>query len=489
MKINKLSYLILGGVLLLVSPSCKKYLDQTPDNRAEIDNVDKLAQLVATAYPSRDYLTFTEAASDNSEDKGVGIGSTSDAVDFPYAWQDVIGDGTNTSTAYWNACYEAIAAANQALESIETANLGSAALPYKGEALVCRAYAHYMLVNLFATSYEIGGANTAPGIPYVTKPETKVIQEYSRGTVASTYENIKKDFEEGVKLLSASAYKIPRYHFTPAAARAFGARLYLSLGEWQKVVDNATLTVGGNDFVNNMRPISTALRLSTGEEHRTNYMGSGQKYNLLLIGAYSTYARITTPRHGFGVNLLKMFQGAFNITGKNLANQNLSYGVPNYTSYKFKENFFYTTPSTGFPYLTFAAFTVDEALMNRAEAYAELGQTNLALKDLTDFYNVRIVGFNPITDAITTAKIAAFYPTITDPKQALITAILDAKKSQFLSEGIRWFDLMRRKMTVKHNKYDATGLETFVELKPGDPRRIFQLPVEVKLSGIELNPR
>ncbi|MGF1925353.1 MAG: RagB/SusD family nutrient uptake outer membrane protein, partial [Bacteroidia bacterium] len=271
MKINKLAYLILGGVLLLVSPSCKKYLDQTPDNRAEIDNVDKLAQLVATAYPSRDYLTFTEAASDNSEDKGVGIGTTSDVVDFPYAWQDVIGDGTNTSTAYWNACYEAIAAANQALESIETANLGSAALPYKGEALVCRAYAHYMLVNLFASSYEIGGANTAPGIPYVTKPETKVIQEYSRGTVASTYENIKKDFEDGVKLLSASAYKIPRYHFTPAAARAFGARLYLSLGEWQKVVDNATLTVGGNDFVNNMRPISTALRLSTGEEHRTNY--------------------------------------------------------------------------------------------------------------------------------------------------------------------------------------------------------------------------
>ncbi|MGF1924288.1 MAG: RagB/SusD family nutrient uptake outer membrane protein, partial [Bacteroidia bacterium] len=204
---------------------------------------------------------------------------------------------------------------------------------------------------------------------------------------------------------------------------------------------------------------------------------------------YSTYARITTPRHGFGANLLKMFQASFNVTGKNLANQNLSYGVPNYTSYKFKENFFYTTPSTGFPYLTFAAFTVDEALMNRAEAYAELGQINLALKDLTDFYNVRIVGFNPTTDAITTAKIAAFYPTITDPKQAVITAILDAKKSQFLSEGIRWFDLMRRKMTVKHNKYDPTGLETFVELKPGDPRRIFQLPVEVKLSGVELNPR
>lgn len=489
MKINKLAYLILGGVLLLVSPSCKKYLDQTPDNRAEIDNVDKLAQLVATAYPSRDYLTFTEAASDNSEDKGVGVGTTADAIDLPYAWQDIIGDGTNTPTAYWNACYEAIAAANQALEAIEKENFGSDALPYKGEALVCRAYAHYMLANLFATSYQIGGANTAPGIPYVTTPETKVIQAYTRGTVASTYDNIKKDFEEGVKLLSASAYKTPKYHFTPAAARAFGARLYLSLGEWQKVVDNATLTVSGNDFLSNMRPISTTIRLWTGEEHRTNFMGSGQKYNLLLINAYSTYARFTSPRHGYGSNLVKMFQAPFNVTGKGLANQILSYSTSNYTTYKYKENFFYTTPSTGFPYLTFAALTVDEALMNRAEAYAELGMTNLALKDLTDFYNVRITGFNPTTDAITPAKIAAFYPTITDPKEALIRTILDAKKSQFLQEGIRWFDLMRKKMTVVHNNYDANAVETFAELKPDNPRRLFQLPVEVKLSGVELNPR
>lgn len=489
MKINKLKFLVLGAVLLFVTPSCKKYLDQVPDNRAEINTVEKLSQLLATAYPSRDYLTFTEASSDNSEDKGVGIGTTSDVVDLPYAWKDVIGDGTNTPTAYWNACYEAIAAANQALEAIEQNNFGNAALPYKGEALLCRAYAHYMLLNLFSKAYQIGGDNSSFGIPYVTKPETKVIQNYTRGTVASTYDEIKKDFEEGIKLLSSSAYAIPKYHFTPAAGHAFGARLYLSLGEWQKVIDHASLTVSGNDFVSNLRPISTTIKLWTSEEHRTNFMNSSQKYNLLLIGTYSTYARSTSPRHGYGANLVKMFSGVSNITGRNLDNKVLSYGVPNYTSYKFKENFFYTTPSTGFPYLTIAALTVDEALMNRAEAYAEAGQLNLALKDLTDFYSVRITGFNPNNDAITQQKVNAFYPTITDPKQAVIKAILDAKKSQFLQEGIRWFDLMRKNMTVVHNIYDANGNETFAELKPNDPQRLFQLPVEVKLSGVELNPR
>jgi hypothetical protein len=489
MKINKISFILFGFVGLLAISSCKNYLDQAPDNRAEINTVDKLSQLVSTAYPSYDYLTFTEFSSDNAEDKGVGIGTTSEAVDLPYAWQDVIGEGTNTSTNYWNGCYEAIAAANQALEAIETQNLGAAALPYKGEALVARAYAHFMLVTLFAKTYEKGAANNSPGVPYVLAPETKVIQQYSRGTVQSTYDQIEKDLLEGLKLLSASAYKAPKFHFTPAAANAFAARFYLFKGEWQKVIDYATLTVPSNDFVNNMRPIAGALRTSTAEEHRTNYMGSGQKYNLLLINCYSTFARWTSPRHGYGANLVKMFAVGQNVTGKALANQILQYSVPNYTTYKYKEFFFYTGPGIGYPYVTFAGFTVDEALMNRAEAYAELGMDALALKDLNDFYSVRITNYNPATDVITAAKIAAFYPTITDPKAGLIRTILDAKKSQFLQEGLRWFDILRRKMTVRHNNYDAVGNETFADLGPDDPRRLFQLPLEVKLSGVELNPR
>lgn len=493
MKINKISFSLVAVALLFSMSSCKKYLEQTPDNRAEINTVEKLSQLVSTAYPSRDYLTFTEISSDNAEDRGEGFGTLYDAIELPYAWQDVIGDATNSSTAYWNACYEAIAAANQALESIETNKLGNGALPYKGEALVCRAYAHFMLATLFATPYKIDGANDAPGIPYVDKPETKVIQPYSRGTVASTYARIAKDLEDGLPLLQASAYKVPKYHFTPAAAHAFASRFYLFTGKWQKVVDHATLTVPGNDFVNNMRLISTSLRTLTYPEFLTSFMGSGQKYNLLLLGTYSTYARFITgssnARHGYGSKMATMFSSGKNVTGRALAYNVLSFGVPNYTTYKFKENFFNTTPDTGFPYLTFAGFTVDEALMNRAEAYAELGQTELALKDINDFYSVKIVNYSPTNDAVTAGKIANYYPTITDPKQGIIRTILDAKKAEFLQEGLRWFDVIRRDITVVHNTIDITGKETFAELKPGDAHRIFQLPIEVKTSGVELNPR
>jgi hypothetical protein len=487
MKLNKISFVLLGAVPILSLLSCKKYLDEAPDNRTEINSVEKVAQLVSTAYPTYDYLTFTEAASDNTEDKGVGIGSTDEMFDLPYNWVDVIGTGTNSTSAYWNGCYEAIAAANQALEAIEKENLGAAALPYKGEALVARAYAHFMLAILYATPYEKGGSNTAPGIPYITAPETKVIVQYSRGTVQSTYEQIEKDLEDGIKLLSASAYKTPKYHFTPAAAHAFASRFYLFKGEWKKVVDHATLTVPGNDFVSNLRPITTTLKDMTGEEFNAAFFSSAQKYNLLLSNNYSTYHYQYGPRHGYGAKLVKMFTTP-NVTGKILGNRVVSYGVPQYTTYKYKGYFFNTGPGIGFPYLTSASLTVDEALMNRAEAYAELGENDLALKDINDFYSVRTDAYNPTNDAVTLAKIDNFYK-LSDPKEGLIKTILDAKKAEFLQEGMRWFDIIRRRLTVVHNNFDATGLETFTELKPGDKRRLFQLPKEVKLSGIELNPR
>lgn len=486
MKVHKILFL-LGAAQLLVLPSCKKYLEQAPDNRTEINSVEKVAQLVATAYPSANYLAFTEGASDNTEDKGTGIGSTEETFDLPYAWTDVVGTPTNSSSSYWNGCYEAIAAANQALEAIEKENLGDAVLPYKGEALVARAYAHFMLVTLFANPYEIGGDNSAPGVPYVTAPETKVIVQYSRGTVESTYAKIEEDLLAGMKLLSASAYKVPKFHFTPAAARAFASRFYLFKGEWQKVIDQSTLAVPGGDFVGNSRLITTALRDMTDGEFNAAFNSSGQKYNLLLSNNYSTYHYQSSPRHGYGKNLAKMFTEV-RVTGKVLGNRVLYYTLPNYTTYKYKGYFFETGPGIGNPYLTSALLTVDETLMNRAEAYAELGQNDLALKDINDFYSVRTNNYNAVNDAVTLTKIKNFY-NIADAKQGLIKTILEAKKAEFLQEGIRWFDVIRRRLTVVHNNIDGTGLETFMELKPGDKRRIFQLPKEVKLSGIELNPR
>lgn len=486
MKINKLKYAALISVFSLAS--CDKYLDTAPDNRTEINTVDKVAQLVATAYPEGDYYTFAEAASDNAEDKGSGVGTISDVSSRPYYWQDVLGADRGSPSNYWNKCYEAIAAANQALEAIEKNNFGNAVLPYKGEALVARAYAHFMLATFFAKTYVIGGSNDSPGIPYVTEPETTVIKQYDRSTVAVTYEKIEKDLKEGMALLSSSAYQVPKYHFTPAAANAFAARFYLFKGDWQKVIDHAS-AISTDSFANIIRPINGALFDMSSADFQAAFSRSDQKYNLLLINLYSSYQRLTSPRYGYGANLVKMFALGSNITGKAFGNKILYYTVPSYTTYKHKEYFYVTNQvsNIGITYLMSAVLTTDEALLNRAEAYARLGQYDKALADVNIALGAYVRGYTN-NDAATLAKVATFYG-IADPKEGLIKLILETKKAQFLQEGLRWLDVIRTGMTVKHNVYDAQGNETFIELKADDNKRVFQIPEEAKLSGVPLNAR
>lgn len=244
---NKAIIPLITACLILLGSCDKGFLDVAPDNRTKIDGISKLAQLTGTAYPSYDYLTFTEAASDNSEDKGPGVGDVNDVLTTYYTWQDYDGSPTNTAGNYWNGCYEAIAAANQALEVIRDGNLGDGALPFKGEALVARAYAAHMLAIFFAQPYEINGDNSDPGVPYPTEPETVLLAKYTRGTVQSTYDQIEKDLEEGIKLIDDSKYKVPKYHFTKAAAHAFAARFYLFKGEWEKVIEHASAVVPSGD--------------------------------------------------------------------------------------------------------------------------------------------------------------------------------------------------------------------------------------------------
>ncbi|MDF2514913.1 MAG: hypothetical protein K0R59_209 [Sphingobacterium sp.] len=488
MKIKNLSYLLLSSVLL--TSGCNKYLDKEPDMRAELNTMDKIKRMITSSYPGYNYLAMAEYYSDNVEDKGVG--DREEPVSTLYAWKDVIDDSDDTPTGYWKSCYSAIAAANHALDAIAKNDFGDEILPYKGEALVARAYAHFMLVSFFSKPYEIGKDNSSPGIPYVTDPETVVIKKYERGTVKSVYDNIQKDLEEGLALLNTrkGEWAVPKYHFTPAAAHAFAARYYLFCGQWQKVVDNANGIFSNGDFTGKLIPWSSTFKSQEAETVRTNFAKAEQPYNLLINETNSTYARWGKNNYGMGVGVFQEIYNGKTVAGKQFYNKGLSFTVPHYTTYLWKEFFYQTNAAsaTGYPMLMVPIFISDEALLNRAEAYVELGNTAAALSDINLFAANRIENYNANTHAVTVAKAKAFFNS-SDEKEALIQTVLQFKQIGFMSMGLRWFDVVRKKITVKHNFIDKSGAETIIELKPEDPRRIFQIPQEAKLSGLELNPR
>ena len=149
--------------LLIVSFSlttgCKKYLDKEPDNRTQITSPDQISQLLTNAYPKGNYILFCESMSDNAEDKNGG-GSGIDYTDrinrqaFRYEVIESNPDDLDSPDFYWNSVYKAIASANLALEIMDKSANKAQLTAQRGEALLTRAYGHFMLVTLFAKSYD-----------------------------------------------------------------------------------------------------------------------------------------------------------------------------------------------------------------------------------------------------------------------------------------------------------------------------------------------
>ncbi|MEX1238828.1 MAG: RagB/SusD family nutrient uptake outer membrane protein, partial [Cyclobacteriaceae bacterium] len=167
--------------LLLVLTGCDKFLEENPDNRVELTNPDKAAQLLTNAYSNSAY-TFTEWMSDNVS---YIFGTTHlPEHDQAYAWLEFTGIDQDTPSQYWTSTYDAIAHSNEVLAVIdEMPGDRTRKNAVKGEALLTRAYGHFMLVNLFAKHYDETTADNDLGIPYVQEPETVFIKKYARNTV------------------------------------------------------------------------------------------------------------------------------------------------------------------------------------------------------------------------------------------------------------------------------------------------------------------
>lgn len=326
------------------------------------------------------------------------------------------------------------------------------------------------------------GENTQPGIPYVTKPEKEVQPKYERKTVAYVYDMIEKDLEEGLSLIKNTAYTVPKYHFTTSAAHAFASRFYLFKQEYEKVIEHANLVTTGGDFSRSLRPwISIYNNLPETADIRSRYGTSGENANILLVRASTHWgSRNYLYRYGLEYQLNQQRMKHPNVTGGTWDQRTSSYN----SSTNIRHNKF-TSDTYVLPLLC-----MEEVLFNRAEAYAyTTGNIDKAIADLNLYASTRIAGYNATTHNITLDKIRDFYHPAND-QEGVVATVLDFRRSEFIFEGLRWFDILRYGSTVTHTVLNASGgvARTITNTKD-DPHRAFQIPVEAKLAGLELNPR
>jgi hypothetical protein len=486
-KFRSLLFVVAGFVFL---PSCKKFLEKEPDNRAKLDTPEKVSQLLGRAYPGANYIPFIETSTDNAGDIGSGDAGSPDlniANADAFFFKDTRSTSEDTPEWYWFACYHAIAACNQALETISQASNQNAYTPQKAEALVARAYSHFLLVNIFAKFYDPATASSDPGVPYVTEPEKNFIKQYSRGTVASVYASIERICWKDYPTWTTNLILFPKYHFTKSAANAFAARFFLYKKDYQKVIQYGLQAVPNNDFLSNLRPWNTEYSTIGLNEIAPRYAKATENANLLLAETNSYWFRTNIlARYAMTPAVRDQILRNEPVTGGQWAFATGFYAENHIVVPKINEYFVRVSVNADFGngYVMVPLFTVEEVLFNLAEAYAYTNQFNNAIALLNTYLSTRIVSYNPSVHNLTVSKINSAWGT-TNTQVGLINTILAYKRTEFVHEGLRWFDILRYKIPVVHKT--VLG-ETFT-LGVNDPHRVFQIPATAKQSGIEQNPR
>ena len=519
MKPNTLrtSALVLATALAGVALSgCDKFLDRMPDNRAEINTNDKVAQLLVSAYPTVEPMYIYHYRTDDVMDNGREYGNPDLTITQSYNWEKVTDTEWDGPEAVWRSCYAAIAASNQAIEEMNKIGRTGENDPMMGEALITRAYSHFILANTFSKAYDPATASTDLGIPYVEEVEKTIGVLIPRGTLQETYDKIARDIEEGFPLIDDKIYLVPKYHFNRKAAAAFAAKFYLFKGEWQKCLDYAAIAIDKNPS-STLRNHDAITSLSGASEWRDQYINKDEPANLMLVSLRSLYGRNYRSQR-ISTSLSKMNSELYRSPGPwgvRLKKYELlwgSSGMPTKYIPKYNEQFEITnkTAQTGQPHVTSFPFTVDETLLVRAEAEVWLKQYDDAARDLSYYFVNKggqaataeeIVNWytqkraeeeellssekNPLSPWFRLVKkLDSPFGIENDTQEAMLQCVLHTRRIETLYSGMRWLDIRRYNIEVVHNH---DGAEPSV-LKKGDPRYTIQIPDAVISAGVEPNP-
>ena len=511
----------------LTAFSCN-FLDELPDSRTEIDSEEKIVQLLVSAYPQFHPAVFLELMSDNVDDFIGEENVYSQRYTDQYGlWQDDTESAQyDNPKNVWETSYSCIATANQALMSIEEMGTPESLLQYKGEALMIRAYNHFVLASIFCMPYNPETASSELGIPYSTEPETALNPQYERGTLAEVYSKIDADIQEALPLVGDS-YTVPKYHFTREAAYAFATRFYLFYQDWNRVIEYADEVLGGRETSYQHDWSATAAKTYDFDVYTQDYTSASSQANILIATGYSLAGVIFGP---YAVS--KRFT-LTSLTDKEVCEHGGPWGLTYNTDFAYRLRLFTYTTSTysftcvpkypylfqyadavagiGYPHSLFPIVTGEEVLLNRAEAKILKSKIDEGLKDLYIWQSMKFSGF---TYAINAPSVEWYYGSVGDYDPLLntqgnrklhpqgftvrdgemnnaIQCCLQCRRINFVHDGMRWFDIGRygidiyRRLIDKNSRFDSVE----ATLPYDDPRHAVQIPQDVVSAGLQPNPR
>ena len=370
---------------------------------------------------------------------------------------------------FWNVGYLTINRVNLFLEGLAanpTVVPATTAANYRGEAKFLRALTYFALVQYFAKPYVLD-KGASPGLPLRLKGETSSANNaLARSSVAQVYDQILKDLNEAEAELPDS-YASALLNTTRAhknSAIALKTRVLLAKNDFAGVITEANKIVSAAAPFKSSVRVAHALQADVSNVFKAPYTTSESIFSFPMD---ATNAPGTQNQLGYYFNAGNV-EYYLNTGATGVYNQaqfratddrKTKLTVATTAVAKFPSSTKFSGVS---PYIDYVPnIRYAEVLLNLAEAEAEAGSQTRALALLNAVHQRSDAGYD--------------FGTL--DKAGLIKAILMERRIEFLAEGFRANDVLRRGDPL--NSYGAGAV-----ILSSDPRYIYGIP----LGEIQTNP-
>lgn len=475
-------YLPIALLILFGFTSCDKALEEESQNKLKPQTISDYVELLNYGYPtSKDYGTivaldyYVEMMTDDQDIRYLNM-SKGEYPLYPFTFENTHEHNSmfNGYDQAWKNLYKAIYYANVVVDNVDNSDGNAAAIAYtKGEAMALRAFSYFKLINLYAAPYNEATASNDLGVPLKLDP-TVQSESYTRQSVQEIYDQINSDLETGIQLMTENDQRVDsKFKLTPISANLLASRVALYQRDYQKVINFADKTIGLKNSLFDMSNNTMAFaQASWGYGQGIHYFNDANDNVIFKYGSNEMYYYVHLP-------------GALAISDDMTA----MYEPGDLRLYYFT----YVKGALGRVYFKFRphpnrlgepirGFRVEEAFLNRAEAYAHLSQPANALADLNTIRKTKFdASFSSDSDYYKYTSVEF------DTQEKVVQVVKDERRRELFGEFHRWYDLRRYGMPEIIHTYKS---ETYT-LSEKDPRYILQIPqIELDYNPLmQKNPR
>jgi tetratricopeptide (TPR) repeat protein len=451
----KTIFIFLFTAIIIVCSSCKKFLDERSDASLALPSTlpDLQALLDRNSIFNAVHPAVGEASADDHWLTDAAYAALpTDGYKNAYTWGEEL--YYNQYPNDWSNIYSAVYAANTVMEALpsipKTNNNQLQRNDIKGQALFHRARMFFITATLFAKAYDPLTAEKDLGIPLRLSTDFNIAS--TRATLKETYDRITKDVLESITILPVNAEHIMRPSKT--AAYALAAKIYLSMGEYNKAGLYADSSLQLKSDLLDYNTISTTA------------VNSFAAYNkeVLFISWMPLTTNVNPAVNGIDTNLIAMYAA-------NDLRKLLFFKDNGNKRFSFKGSYNGNTqPFTG--------LTTDETWLIRAECFARAGNKDQAMNDLNKLLKTRW-------------KTNTYIDVTAATAQDALIKILTERRKELVMRDVRFSDLKRLNrepafaVTIRRNLNGQ-----LIELTPNSARYALPIPaVVIQQSGMQQNER